>query len=239
MPLSFVIFVDAIFAGLEDLARHKADDLANASKTFIYNDAKGSFEATTWSNIKVGTFIKVLNREVIPADVIIFAVKEKTAIAEGRAYVETKSLDGETNLKMRRALKNTLNDIKVDSDVAKIGHGEVVMEHPNKLIDRFKGTFQLTGGEKEVVDPTNVLLRGCTLRNVDWAICLVVNTGLDTKIMMSNSESPVKTSSLELRINVEIKKVVLYLIAVCLFGAVGNFVWKNQEMLDAWYLKWR
>jgi magnesium-transporting ATPase (P-type) len=161
MPLSFVIFVDAIFAALEDLARHKADDLANASKALIHDDAKGSFEETTWSNVKVGSFIKVrkrnleegrgpkttnllmqplpwltslaatsqvLNRDVIPADVIILAVKEKTAIAEGRAYVETKSLDGETNLKMRRALKNTLNEIKVDSDVKKIGHGEIVME---------------------------------------------------------------------------------------------------------------
>ena len=113
-----------------------------------------------------------------------------------------------------------------------------MLEHPNKPIDRFKGTFQITGEDKEVIDPTNVLLRGCTLRNVDWAMCLVVNTGLDTKIMMSNSESPVKTSSLELRINVEIKRVVLYLVVVCLFGASGNFVWKNNEMLDAWYLKW-
>jgi phospholipid-translocating ATPase/phospholipid-transporting ATPase len=123
MPLSFVIVVDAIFAALEDLARHKADDQANASTTLKYDDRAGSFETTTWSDINVGDVIKVLNREVIPADVVILAVKEKTEIAEGRAYVETKSLDGETNLKMRRALKTTLNDIKTDSDIAKVREG--------------------------------------------------------------------------------------------------------------------
>lgn len=99
---------------------------------------------------------------------------------------------------------------------------------------------------------------------------MVVNTGLDTKIMMSNSESPVKLSSLEQvrtwiglsltnarlfvilirslrfaspphhpqRINVEIKRIVFYLAAVCFLGAIGSFTWKNKHMLNAWYLKW-
>jgi hypothetical protein len=82
-------------------------------------------------------------------------------------------------------------------------------QHPNKLIESFKGTFQRQGQDKEVIDANNTLLRGCTLRNVDWVFCLVVNTGLDTKIMMSNSESPVKLSSLEQRINHEIKAIVM------------------------------
>ncbi|GMI14936.1 hypothetical protein TrLO_g10401 [Triparma laevis f. longispina] len=238
MPLSFVIIVDGIFAALEDLARHKADADANASKTKKYDKTMGFFEEVDWASIGVGDFVKISNREVIPADVVILAVKEKTQIPEGRVYVETKSLDGETNLKMRRALKCTMDQIKEDGDVVKCGHGEVEMEHPNKLIDSFKGTFTLSGAEKEVIDPNNVLLRGCTLRNVDWAITMVVNTGLDTKIMMSNSESPVKLSSLEQRINVEIKRIVFYLAAVCFLGAIGSFTWKNKHMLNAWYLKW-
>ena len=132
---------------------------------------------------------------------VILSVCEKTEVVEGRCYVETKSLDGETNLKMRRALKATKASITGANDIGGVGVGTVEMEHPNKLIDSFKGNFQLLGMEKEVIDPNNVLLRGCTLRNVDWAICIIVNTGLDTKIMMSNSESPVKQSSLEMRIN--------------------------------------
>ena len=59
-----------------------------------------------------------------------------------------------------------------------------------------------------------------------------------SQIMMSNTESPVKLSSLEQRINVEIRRIVLYLAAVCFTGAVGSFIWKHNKMLDAWYLRW-
>jgi len=169
---------------------------------------------------------------------VILAVKEKTEIVEGRCYVETKSLDGETNLKMRRALKATKAKIVTDSDVAKAGTAAIEMEHPNKLIDTFIGTFALSGA-KESIDASNVLLRGCTLRNVDHAYCLVVNTGLDTKIMMSNSESPVKQSSLEMRINGEIKWVVGYLMAVCALGAFGAYFWMDKGSTETGYLHHR
>ena len=78
----------------------KADAEANASITEGLKN--GKFEEVEWSTIRVGDFLRIKNREVIPADLVILAVKEKTNIPEGRSYVETKSLDGETNLKMRR-----------------------------------------------------------------------------------------------------------------------------------------
>ena len=243
LPLSFVIVVDGVFAALEDYARHLADDRANSSQTLVYDGVSGTFRPPAWHTVKVGDLVKVLNREVIPCDLVILAVKEKTPFAEGRAYVETKSLDGETNLKMRRALKCTMGLIKDEGDVGSFGAGEVEMEHPNKLIDSFKGAMELRPGaggkeEREVISTTNILLRGCTLRNVDWTIGLTLNTGLDTKIMMSNTAAPVKSSSLELRINVQIKRIVLYLIAVCTLGAVGAFVWMVNNMDDANYLLW-
>ena len=235
MPLSFVIFVDGIFAALEDRARHVADMRTNASKTLIFNKASNKIEEVKWADIKVGDYIQINNREVIPADVIIISTKEKdNEVAEGRAYVETKSLDGETNLKMRRALKCTVTTTQNSISDLKNLQGDIEMEHPNKLIDSFKGTMKVVGMEKEVIDPSNILLRGCTLRNVDWVIGLVANTGVDTKIMMSNTEVPTKLSSLEHRISREIKQVVLYLICVCFVGAVGAVVWDIRKMEDAY-----
>eukprot|EP01083_Nonionella_stella_P280513 954288_1 len=39
------------------------------------------------------------------------------------------------------------------------------------------------------------ILRGCTLRNTDWMIGLVVFTGVETKISLNNKESKSKRSN--------------------------------------------
>ena len=51
--------MDGIFAALEDLARHKADADANASKTKKYDKTMGFFEEVDWASIGVGDFVKV------------------------------------------------------------------------------------------------------------------------------------------------------------------------------------
>lgn len=47
---------------------------------------------------------------------------------------------------------------------------------------------------KEKLEPATInelLLRGCTIRNSQWIIGLVVFTGSDTKIMLNGGETPV------------------------------------------------
>jgi P-type E1-E2 ATPase len=60
----------------------------------------------------VGDYVQVLTREVLPADMIILACHEKNQVPEGLCYIETKSLDGETNLKTRSAMRNTVNVVR-------------------------------------------------------------------------------------------------------------------------------
>ena len=70
------------------------------------------------------------------------------------------------------------------------------MEHPNKIIEQFSGVIELDDLGAEGILPNNLLLRGCVLRNTDWVIGCVVNSGHDTKIMMSSTETPSKASLL-------------------------------------------
>ena len=55
---------------------------------------------TTWEDVRVGDIVKIMDNESIPADVMICATSEE----ENMAFVETKNLDGETNLKSRNAV---------------------------------------------------------------------------------------------------------------------------------------
>ncbi|KAF9156622.1 hypothetical protein DFQ26_009294 [Actinomortierella ambigua] len=56
-----------------------------------------------WANIRVGDLIMLKNNQPVPADAIILATSE----AEGSCFIETKDLDGETNLKTRVSLHET------------------------------------------------------------------------------------------------------------------------------------
>ena len=112
IPLLFVVFVDALFQVFEDISRHRADSKANASLSCRFDRSTNTFKPCRWSELEVGDFIKINTRETIPADVVILSVAEKAEPAQGLCYVETKSLDGETNLKIRMAIPSTLAKVR-------------------------------------------------------------------------------------------------------------------------------
>lgn len=58
-----------------------------------------AFESVTRTNICAGDLVFVHNREMVPADLILLA----SANEGGSAYIETSSIDGETNLKLRNS----------------------------------------------------------------------------------------------------------------------------------------
>ena len=84
-----------------------------------------------------------------------------------------------------------LAQIKDPSDLLQF-RGIIEMEHPNNLIDSFTGVVTLNNESAIPILPHNLLLRGTVLRNTDSIIGLVVNTGHDTKIMMSSTNTKVR-----------------------------------------------
>lgn len=60
--------------------------------------------------IKVGCFVKVLNDENFPCDLVLV----NSSLPKGICYVETKGLDGETNLKMKVARAELLETTRTD-----------------------------------------------------------------------------------------------------------------------------
>lgn len=66
-------------------------------------NASGVVETIPWRELQVGQILCVRNNEELPADIVLLATSEE----EGRCFIETCNLDGETNLKRRVAVKAT------------------------------------------------------------------------------------------------------------------------------------
>ncbi|KAJ3164163.1 hypothetical protein HK101_000497 [Irineochytrium annulatum] len=61
------------------------------------------WEKRCWGQLKVGDVVLIRDNEAIPADIMILATSEPDCLC----YVETKNLDGETNLKIRKGTEET------------------------------------------------------------------------------------------------------------------------------------
>lgn len=104
-PLGTVVLVSMIKDAFEDYQRHKSDNEENSKITHVYNQSKGTFEPKKWADCKPGMLVKVIEDEFFPSDMVVLQSSDKG----GGLYVETKNLDGETNLKSK-AVYRKLND---------------------------------------------------------------------------------------------------------------------------------
>jgi phospholipid-translocating ATPase len=168
------------------------------------------WKPSNWKNIRVGDFVLLKNNDRIPADIVIIASSEP----DSTCYVETKNLDGETNLKIKRGLKD-LTYIKSTADCKKLG-GFINAEPPNNNLYTFSGTFTFVdknGTEKSTVPlgPNSLLLRGCVIRNTSWIIGIALYTGSDSKIMLNSGPTPSKRSKIDKQITPQVEWTIFFI----------------------------
>lgn len=154
---------------------------------------------TSWEDLRVGDFVKILDNESIPADILICATSEE----EDVAFVETKNLDGETNLKSRHAVPSlrTFRDAKAcaNSDSS----FQIQCDRPDTNMYRLNGNVVMDN-QTSPVDLSMTLLRGTVLRNTKWVIGVVLFTGLDSKIVLNSGGTPSKRSKVERQMNPQV-----------------------------------
>lgn len=90
--------------------------------------------------IKVGCIVKVQENEFFPCDILLL----NSSIPKGICYVETKNLDGETNLKHKQAHKEILRMAKTEADIIHNFNGaQIECEQPNEFLYKFQGNIRL------------------------------------------------------------------------------------------------
>ncbi|KAG1855055.1 hypothetical protein C8R48DRAFT_609418 [Suillus tomentosus] len=185
-----------------DIEYDRADSMEEVEH-HMFGDAgeniRPHWHKTMWEDIRVGDFVKIMNDEPIPADLLICATSED----ENVAFVETKNLDGETNLKSRNACPALTDLHTAASCVSTLNPFTIDCDRPDTNMYRFNATVT-RNGEKSSVDVQTVLLRGTVLRNTDWVIGVVLFTGAETKIVLNSGGTPSKRSRVEKQINPQV-----------------------------------
>ncbi|KAF8880731.1 hypothetical protein CPB85DRAFT_1442956 [Mucidula mucida] len=174
---------------------------ANSDSEFDYDASSGAtacWKDTTWEDVRVGDFVKLRGDHPFPADILICATSDD----ENVAYVETKNLDGETNLKSRNALP-ALTDLRDANACSNATPFQVQCDRPENNMFRLNATVTVAG-QRAPVDLQTMLLRGTILRNTDWVIGVVLFTGEDSKIIMNSGSTPSKRSRVEKEMNPQV-----------------------------------
>lgn len=101
-----------------------------------------------------------------------------TSLPKGICYVETKNLDGETNLKHKQVEKSILRLASCEEACINAFNGsQVQCEGPNEYLYKFDGTLKFRDGASVTINPDQILLRGSALRNTEQVIGIVVYSG--------------------------------------------------------------
>jgi phospholipid-transporting ATPase len=170
-PLAFIVLLSMVKDAFEDYKRYKSDREENEKQAFVWRTDK--FVRIDWKDIRVGDLVKVSKDQFFPCDLIVIASSD---FKKGQCFIETKNLDGETNLKSKNIPEDLRSIVLNEDDALKLVGSLVNAEGPNQYLSKFKGTIDFAG-KKIPLSSNNFLLRGCILRNVEYVFGIATYTG--------------------------------------------------------------
>lgn len=233
IPLVFVICVTAAKQGYEDFLRYRADNMVNKSMVTV---VRNSIEVDiTCEDICPGDLVRVSRDCDVPCDLVLLKSSDN-----GKCFITTANLDGETNLKTLVVPKGL-----PDVDISKLHTlGTIECEQSHTDLYAFNGRIELPSTINRIsVIPTdmelltalhniplmaeNLMLRGSRTRNTEWAIACAVYTGQNTKLALNSKITKNKMSSSEQFIN---KYLLFFIILLLAIVTVSYFLKRYYDL---------
>ncbi|XP_070256545.1 phospholipid-transporting ATPase VA isoform X3 [Myotis yumanensis] len=221
-PVLFILAVTAFKDLWEDYSRHRSDQEINHLGCLVFSREEKQYVNRFWREIRVGDFVRLRCNEIIPADILLLSSSDP----DGLCHIETANLDGETNLKRRQVVRG-FSELVSEFDPLTFT-SVIECERPNNDLSRFRGCITHDNGKKAGLHKENLLLRGCTVRNTEAVVGIVIYAGHETKALLNNSGPRYKRSLLERQMNCDVLWCVVLLVCMCLFSAVGHGVWVRR-----------
>lgn len=240
IPLMIFVSISMAKEGYDDVRRHRLDKEENERTAqvlgLVSEDAHAGtcacWQEKRWREVRVGDAVLLERDDAVPADLVLLHVDGPT----DTAFVETKSLDGETNLKSKTPLAEVSTVCQGRDSVATLAAGFVV-EDPN--LDLYKLDGRVTIMDKTLpLANSQILYRGSVLRNTPSAIGLVIYSGEECKIRMHANKSPrIKKPALQNKVNKVVIIVASLVIFIGIVLTVAYQIWRRTTEQKAWYLQ--
>ena len=221
-----VLVATMLKEGIEDYNRYKQDKQSN--NRLVNKLIKGNWTKVLCWTLKPGDIIKVVKEEEFSADTLIIKSNNDT----GYCYIDTKNLDGETNLKE----KCSLEDFKqINDEIINDLQFYVDSELPNENLTSWKANVYYEN--KDIFcNLANLILKGCVLKNTKYIVGLIIYSGKNTKIMKNSKAPRMKMSKVLVTMNRLLYSVFLFDIALCLTFAILSTNWTNKYLFTYSYI---
>ncbi|CAD7938390.1 unnamed protein product [Amoebophrya sp. A25] len=203
----------------EDYQREKSDKKENHRTVEVLQKDK-TWGKKRWKDVKANDIVRVHKDTPIPADMVLLATSHG-----GHCYIDTKNLDGETNLKLRMA-NTDLASLKEDSP--ELEDLSISVEPPHENMTIFKGSFSIDKRSDVPLVLDNILFRGCTLRNTEWVFGMAVYVGRDTKSMLNSREAPAKMPNMQHLLNQLLIGLFVILGVGVIICSTFGMVWESR-----------
>jgi len=216
-PLSLVLILTMLKEANDDFERYKRDKEANSTK---YTKITGSHrEQVSSSKLKVGDIIEVHANQRIPADLILLWTNEPN----GSVFLKTDQLDGETDWKVRKAIRFLQSYVTENDNFVGLENNTRIQANP-PIIDiyKFEGVFETERNGQKVRE-------SLSLENTMWASTIlaagkvygmVLYTGKEMRVVMNTISPRSKVGLLEDEVNL-LSKVLFFVLTGIAIGMVG------------------
>ena len=217
---------------MEDSGRHKFDAEVNARRVRrVVAENPSAEEEVRSDELRAGDVVRIQEDESAPADVLLLGVpasdKTESSSAPAECWVDTASLDGETRLKVRRAVFG--GDFR---DTVSSFSCKAVCEAPSPWLERFKGKISSSNGGRASatigLERENLFVRGAILRNTPSVYGLVLYTGPRTKLHLNQQVVRAKFSQVERRLNRYLASIFAFQAVVCALLSFATLAWDDD-----------
>eukprot|EP00391_Amoebophrya_sp_Ameob2_P013097 CAMPEP_0178984974 /NCGR_PEP_ID=MMETSP0795-20121207/1905_1 /TAXON_ID=88552 /ORGANISM="Amoebophrya sp., Strain Ameob2" /LENGTH=1884 /DNA_ID=CAMNT_0020675901 /DNA_START=155 /DNA_END=5809 /DNA_ORIENTATION=+ len=214
-------------SGSAAVAAAKGGAAARDSKkaSAIPSSDGGFLHAAEWQNLRVGDVIRVRKGSLFPADLLLLTSSDKE---RGQVFVETKNLDGETNLKTKTTIPVVDRLVTSDEDVAKL-RLRIKVEPPNSALYSLTGQI-FVQDEVFPLSADQLLLKGSSCQS-EYAVGCVIYCGHFTRLLFNaTAVSQHKLGIIQRWFNKHVIQIAVMQLLFSIFVATAEVIWSS----DSW-----